>query len=119
MSDVPCPWSGPGCYVLVSVLSGSRHANPLPEPPPGRKIERIWTLINGEKLARLGPMHQVSAFLEDHIHDWRLDNAGKLHFYSRLAEMNQTVQIVVDYETEDESRRRLTQMAAAAQPCVG
>ena len=110
------PLNGPGHYALTTIMAGTRHANPLPTPPEGRKLERIWTVIDREKLTEFGPVHNVSAFLEDHIHDWRIDRDGQLHYYSRVAEIDQPVEVVFDFETTPEMRARFQRVARTARP---
>ena len=35
----------PEPHVVVTIMAGTKHANPLPAPPAGRKLERVWTVI--------------------------------------------------------------------------
>lgn len=93
-------------HVIHRITAGTRVANPLPHPPENRKLRRVWTLINREKLNEVGPIHNVSAFLEDQIHDYRVV-AGNLHYYSRVAETGKPVDVVLDFETDAEREARL------------
>jgi hypothetical protein len=102
----PIPSPSPDLREVITITAGTRHANVIPVPPDGRKIERIWTVIDLEKLSAFGPLHNVSAFLEDPIHDYFFDHAGQLHYFSRVAATDAPVDIVLDYETAAEIRAR-------------
>lgn len=92
--------------VLHRVRAGSAHVNVLPPAPEGRELRRIWTVIDLEKLCQVGPIHNRTGFLEDFIHDWRVRPDGTLSFYSRVVEIGQEVDVLLDYETIDERRGR-------------
>jgi hypothetical protein len=80
--------------------------------PEDRKVElsgterpfRVWTLYSLGGLPEskdrpppelpITPVHNQGAFLEDHIHDWRMIGTT-LSYYSRVAESN--VWILVEY----------------------
>lgn len=94
-------------YVVHTITAGTKHANDLPAPPPGRKLQRIWTLIDKDKLDEMGPVQHQSAFLEDRNHDWVINSKGKLRYFSRVVEADSTVQIVLDYETMPERDERM------------
>lgn len=98
-------------FVVHRIRAGSRHGNVLPAPPAGKTLQRIWTLIDADKLATLGPVHNASTFLEDHQHDWRLTSAGELVFYSRVVPTDTDVDIVLDYETMAERDFRMKRPA--------
>ena len=55
----------------------------------GFPLTRVWTLYANDKenppALPFGPVHNYNAFLEDHIHDWRLES-GRLRYYSRVTE---------------------------------
>lgn len=102
---IPVPPPSADLREVISIMAGTKHANPLPLPPDGRKVERIWTVIDREKLDAMGPVHNVSAFLEDYVHDYQYQD-GKLRYYSRVVEVDKPVDIVLDYETADEVRAR-------------
>lgn len=58
----------------------------------GDMPKRLWSLyLETDKtkppLLPFVPRHHVNAFLEDHIHDWDIEN-GKLRYYSRATEGN-------------------------------
>lgn len=93
-------------HVIVKIRSGSSNANPLPPPPEGRELRRVWTLLSRSQLVKDGPVHRSSAFLEDRGHDWRIDADGALHYFSGQAPPNQDVEIVLDYETDEECQLR-------------
>jgi hypothetical protein len=88
MSDPPPPTSPVDFFEVVTITAGTKHANVIQAPPEGRKVERIWTVIDLKKLADIGPVHNVSAFLEDHLNDYRFNREGHLRYYSRVAETN-------------------------------
>src|SRR5690606_24379407 len=82
------------------------HANALPVRQDGRPLVRVWTVMDADLLARIGPVHNKSAFLEDRVHDWVLDSQGFLRFFSRVVETDSEVDVVLDYETIPEMRAR-------------
>lgn len=94
-------------HVVHRILAGTRHPNILPAAPEGRTLARVWTVIDAVLLTELGPLHNRSAFLEDRVHDWLLDKDGALRYYSRVAETDKEVDIVLDYETGAERDTRL------------
>ena len=85
--------------VVATIIAGTQHENNIPECPPGWVLHRLWTLIDREKLDKMGPIHNQSAFLEDHVHDWRVVN-GKLRYYSRVAEIDKPVEVVFQFAPE-------------------
>ncbi len=57
--------------------------------PEGRPV-RLWTLFGAtdEKappVLPFTPKHHDNAFLEDHVHDWRMEEST-LRYYSRVTE---------------------------------
>lgn len=103
-------------HLVRTIKAGSRHANDMPDAPEGRKLARMWTVSNREKLDAWGPIHNVNAFLEDHVHDYRVDQEGKVHFYSRVVPTDTDVEVVFDYETRSEAEARRAVIAAKVQP---
>lgn len=97
----------PTLHVRVTVRPGLRTANDLPPPPPGRTLQRIWTVIDGERLEAVGPKHNDTGFIEEKHHDWALDPDGRLRFYSRVVETDRPQEVVLDYETAAEMHERL------------
>jgi len=95
----------PTLHVIHRIRAGNQHHNPLPEAPAGRKIERVWTVLNEDLLKQMGPGPKA-AFPEDMVHDWMLNNDGTLRFYSRVVEVDTEVNVVLDYETAAESAER-------------
>ncbi len=96
-------------HVTHRIRAGRAHCNVLPPAPEGRKLMRIWTVIDGEKLNLYGPIHNFSAFLEDRFHDWLLNSDGTLRFYSRVVGTDDEVEVVLDYETiAEQTIRRST-----------
>lgn len=64
--------------ILRDVTNDSRVFHSLPK---GIKIKQVWTLINEELYKKVGLQHNVSAFIEERMHDWRLSKNGELCFY--------------------------------------
>lgn len=95
----------PTVHVIHSITAGSHHHNVLPQAPVGRKIERVWTVLNEDLLKEGGP-GQRATFPEDALHDWQLNKDGTLRFYSRIVEVDTEVKIVLDYETAAEMAER-------------
>lgn len=99
------PLFDPALHVIHPIRAGNRHQNPLPVPPEGRKLERVWTVLNEDLLKQMGPGPRA-AFPEDAVHDWQLNPNGSLRFYSRIVEVDTEVNIVLDYETAAEMAER-------------
>lgn len=97
-------------HPIATITAGSRHANALPLAPEGRPLVRVWTVIDADKVLELGPVHNVSAFLEDAIHDYQVRD-GQLHYYSRVTPTDAKVEVVLDYETQPERQARLAATA--------
>lgn len=102
-------------HMVHRITAGTRHANSLPEAPEGRPLKRIWTVIDAEKLREMGPIHNVTAFLEDRVHDYRIVD-GKLHYYSRITATGAEVNVVLDYETDAERNARMKRLAQEYRP---
>ena len=100
------PLFDPSVHVIHRITAGNHHRNALPEPPPGRKLERVWTVIDESLLKQIGPGRNT-AFPEDEGHDWQLNADGTLRFFSRVVEMNQQADVVLDYQTAAEMNERL------------
>jgi hypothetical protein len=100
------PLFDPSVHVIHRITAGNQHRNALPEPPPGRKLERIWTVIDESLLKQIGPGRNT-AFPEDEGHDWLLNPDGTLRFFSRVVEMNQEADVVLDYQTAAEMNERM------------
>lgn len=96
----------PAVHVVHRITAGNHHRNPLPEPPAGRKLERIWTVIDEPLLKQIGP-GRTTAFPEDEHHDWLLNADGTLRFFSRVVEIDQEVNVVLDYQTAPEMEERM------------
>lgn len=77
---------------------------PLPAPPPGRSLRRVWRVLNLSGVEDLGPVHGENAFLEDEGHDWRLTPSGELRYSTRQAEVGEWLDILLDYSTDLECR---------------
>lgn len=105
MSDHPL-------FVIHTIRAGNQYQNDIPVPPEGRKVQRVWSLMDADKLAVMGPVHNQSAFLEDRIHDYLIIN-DKIQFYSRLVPTHDEVQVVFDYETTPEREARMSKMVKA------
>ena len=99
------PLFDPTLHVIHHIRAGNRHHNPLPVPPEGRKLERVWTVLNEDLLKQMGPGPKA-AFPEDAVHDWQINADGSLRFYSRIVEIDTEVNIVLDYETAAEMAER-------------
>ncbi|MNY85694.1 hypothetical protein D3C78_18940 [compost metagenome] len=66
----------------------------------GKKITRIWTIINETSLQKIGPIHNVNAFLEERIHDWRVHH-DNLHFYGHSGRMGQAHDLFIEFKEGD------------------
>lgn len=100
------PLFNPDVHVLHRLRAGRAHANALPARRDGRALMRVWTVMDADLLARIGPVHNQSAFLEDRVHDWVLDAQGCLRFFSRVVDTDAEVDVVLDYETIPEMQAR-------------
>lgn len=106
-------------YVVHQIRSGSNTPNILPPHPQGLELQRVWTLIDEDLLREVGPVHNSSAFLEDCIHDWRLNDKGEFFYYSRVAGVGVDVQVVLDYETSAQRDERRRASRANFDPMTG
>lgn len=100
--------SQPGDFnplVIATIMAGTTHANDIPECPEDFVLHRVWTLIDREKLEAMGPKHNVSTFLEDKVHDWQIRD-GKLHYYSRVAAIDEPVEVVFEFAPKLELERQ-------------
>jgi hypothetical protein len=75
--------------VLREFENSSRNTFPLPEKPL-----QVWTLIDEEKFLQLGLVHNVSAFIEDSVHDWDWED-GKFRFYGHSSAKGEKVDLVL------------------------
>jgi hypothetical protein len=72
--------------------------------------------MDRQKLEKSGLQHNVSAFLEDEVHDYRVVN-GKLHYYSRVAETDKPVEVVFEFEpTIDYEARQTRHLRSKTKP---
>ena len=101
------PLFDPSLHVRHKIKSGISHANEIPPAPEGQQLRRVWTVMEGADLVGRGLVHNETAFIEDHRHDWQLDPQGRLVFYSRVVETNTDVDVVLDYEPMPERELRL------------
>lgn len=74
-------------HVPVGTGSPSKRSVVCPEKP-----WRVWTLMGPDSMDEtkmpalpIVPRHNHNAFIEDHIHDWRVEE-GRLLYYSRISE---------------------------------
>lgn len=63
----------------------------LPTEARGRRIQRLWTILDGADPdkpppADLALQHGLTAFLEDRVHDWNVQDSrpDELRYYSRI-----------------------------------
>lgn len=50
-----------------------------------RKPKRVWTIIMDSKPSLpIKPIHNVNAFLEDHLSDWVMVDPFHLRYFSRI-----------------------------------
>lgn len=73
-----------------------KHSGPDPRRIRSAEVgeerpQRVWTLFDhvdqpdSPPALPIVPRHHHNAFLEDHVHDWRLEK-GRLIYYSRASE---------------------------------
>ena len=83
-------------WVVGTVVPGQTFQD-MPALPEGVVLRRVWTIIDHEKLEDEGLRHNVSAFLEDSIHDYQVKD-GQIKFYSRVCEAGVPVELAFEYE---------------------
>ena len=69
----------------------------IPEVPDGQEIKRVWTILDEDELYDQGLVHNVTAFLEDEGHDYKIVD-GKLKYFSRLSDKDEIVRVAFEYE---------------------
>lgn len=72
---------------LLWIPKGDGHV-----PFGGSRPSRVWTISSHKDPASppslpFTPAHLYNAFLEDHIHDWKIRMTG-FHYYSRVADLS-------------------------------
>lgn len=92
---------------MAQVTAGQEHTNELPMAPEDRAIQRVWTVLDAEKVRSFGPIHNLSARLENQGHSYQLQE-GSINYYSQHAQADGQAHIVLDYETEAERRDRMS-----------
>ena len=81
----------PGDYeILRGVVNGAAFVS-LQRCP-----KKVWTLLDEEKLKRIGVVHWHSAFLEDRMHDWDWKD-GQFRFYGHSGEKGEIHDLLVEY----------------------
>ena len=95
----------PDLHLVQSLQIGNNPASSLPVAPQGRKVERVWTVVDEEALQDKGPCFET-ARLEMPSSVWRQNSDGSLTFRPRGAPTGE-VKVVLDYETALERARRL------------
>jgi len=75
--------------ILRGVVNGSSM-------PLARCPRQVWTLMNEEKLHKIGLVHWHSAFLEDKMHDWDWRD-GQFRFYAHSGEVGEAHDLVIVY----------------------
>lgn len=66
--------------ILRNTINDSRERHTLPEGI-GPKVKEVWTIIDNTKYESIGLVHNVSAFKEDKMHDWKITKDNELRFY--------------------------------------
>lgn len=94
----------PALHQIHRALVGGHTA--LPEPPPGRRLRRVWRVLDIDRLRQDGPVHGRTAFLEDEGHDWKITPSGELRYSTRQAQVGEWLDILLDYSTDMEHLAR-------------
>lgn len=86
------------------------------------EISKIWTVYDedemweyckfnpdtGKEIIRddlntLKPFHLHGVFLEEYLHDWNVDKKNNLlHYYSRVVEQGEYIDILVEYRDKED-----------------
>lgn len=104
MSQSTLPPFDPATHVFHRARVGGH--TPLPPPPEGLQLERVWRVLDAERIKHEGLVHNRTAFLEDLGHDWKLTANGELRYSTRQAEVGEWLDIVLDYDSPDVTLRR-------------
>lgn len=78
--------------ILRGVVNDFSRSLQLAEKP-----KQVWSLIDEDKFKELGLKHNVTAFIEDSMHDWRWED-GKLFFYAHSGGRGDLHDLVLIYE---------------------
>lgn len=94
------PAVAPSFVILRGVENNTAKPFPLPAESVGRKVRRVWLLLDEGHLIRTGnPVHHVNAFMDDHLHDWELTADGKsLRYYAHSSAKGAVVDVVLEFE---------------------
>ncbi|KVR21680.1 hypothetical protein WK13_34650 [Burkholderia ubonensis] len=89
-----------GKYLIMrGVKNTSRQWQPLPQEAVGRKIEKVWLLLDEAGFEKLGrPAHHVNAFLDDHYHDWNVSKDGtSLTYHAHSSAVDDVVDVILEF----------------------
>jgi hypothetical protein len=93
--------------ILRGIENSSRILHPLPEEAKGRKIDRVWLLLDEVNFTANGGVaaHHVNAFLDDRLHDWE-QRGEALRYYAHSSAPGDKVDLVVYFEPEPKQKPR-------------
>lgn len=74
----------------------------MPSLPEGMVLRAVWTVIDRDRLEDEGLTQNVTAFREDKIHDYLVQD-GKIRFYSLVCETGVPVELAFEFETLEAS----------------
>lgn len=95
---------------VLSVVTPGNTWNPMPSLPEGMVLRAVWTVIDRDRLEDEGLTHNVTAFREDKIHDYLVQD-DKIRFYSRVCETGVPVELAFEFETLEASLERTASRA--------
>lgn len=85
--------------IMRGVENTSHKRHPLPAEMHGRKIKRVWLLLDEAHFlkSRGVAQHHVNAFLDDAMHDWE-QREDTLRYYAHSSAPGDKVDVVIYFE---------------------
>lgn len=92
---------------LIEVLVGG-YFNLNSKNIDGSKIKRVWSVYdentinilnsNEKSLEEIPLKHNQGVFLEDKVHDWDVTKDNMFRYYTRIAEPNELMKVILEVE---------------------
>jgi hypothetical protein len=85
--------------IMRGVRNTSHQLHDLPPEVHGRKMKRVWLLLDEENFLASGGVakHHVNAFLDDQMHDWD-QHGDKFRYYAHSSAVDDVVDIIIYFE---------------------
>jgi len=88
--------------IMRGVENTSFKRHELPPEAQGRKIKRVWLLLDEPHFLKNGcvAQHHVNAFLDDSTHDWE-QRGDTLRYYAHSSAPGDKVDVVLYFEKSE------------------